>query len=85
MRALLSQEMIQDEHFRLQAFGRFCREIFSRKRQPQTIEVMLAEYRRRRGEFLVQTRRDERIVGGASRLSVASASLPEGYGLLQTA
>jgi hypothetical protein len=82
MRALLSQEMIQDEHFRLQAFGRFA---VSRKRQQQTIEVMLAEYRRRRGEFLVQARRDERIVGGASRLSVASASLPEGYRLLQTA
>jgi len=35
--------------------------------------------------FLVQTGLDERIVGGASRVSVASASLPEGYRLLQTA
>ena len=34
--------------------------------------------------FLVQTGMDERIVGGAIRVSVASASLPEGYRLLQT-
>jgi hypothetical protein len=35
--------------------------------------------------FLVQSGLDERIVGGASQASVASAHLPEGYRLLQTA
>ena len=35
--------------------------------------------------LLVQAGLDERIVGGASQLSAASAHLPEGHGLLQTA
>ena len=35
--------------------------------------------------YSIQTGLDDRIVGGASQVSVASASLPEGYRLLQTA